>query len=114
MNKFEENGYYEKRFQEFHPELLPRVRECFDSIFMENGEVSDSEAFKSAIRKYGLNNWSVQNRFHFSGGMAIRNSLREFGVMDRFVPSGNLDDYYVQLIEWYLGYRVHYSETSNA
>ena len=113
-NKSDSHKYYEKRFQEFPAELLPKVRECFDNIFMENGEVSDSASFRLGIKKYGLNNWCIQSRFHFSGGMAIRNSLRSFGVTDNLVPSANLDDYYTQLIEWYLGYRVHQSETSNS
>jgi hypothetical protein len=45
--------------------------------------------------------------FHFSTGMAIRNLLRDKVCLDDQLPSGNWDDYYVQLIEIAAGCREY-------
>lgn len=37
--------------------------------------------------------------FHFSGGMAVRNILRENGHGEEFFEIDNLDDYYEGLLE---------------
>ena len=41
--------------------------------------------------------WYVQKRRHFEGGMAIRNRLRDLGFLDE--TYGNLDDHYVAIVE---------------
>jgi hypothetical protein len=47
--------------------------------------------------------WWAKDRFHFDGGMAIRNFLRTgVGILDKDLPGGpdrGWDDYYVGLIE---------------
>jgi hypothetical protein len=45
--------------------------------------------------------------YHFSAGMAIRNLLRDKVCQDDQLPSGNWDDYYVQLIEIAAGCREY-------
>lgn len=42
---------------------------------------------------------SIPNPFHFRQGMAARNALREAGLLDAQLPSGNWDDYYIPLLE---------------
>lgn len=37
--------------------------------------------------------------FHFTFGMKVRNDLRENVCLDTELPSGNWDDYYIELIE---------------
>jgi hypothetical protein len=58
---------------------------------------------KTLIEKQGLNEWAFP--YHFTVGMAIRNDLRENGITDDLFPDGNLDDYYVPMLEWWAGYR---------
>ena len=41
--------------------------------------------------------WYVEH--HFFWGMHIRNELRNHGLKDEFLPTGNWDDYYVEAIE---------------
>jgi hypothetical protein len=43
--------------------------------------------------------WWVQDVWHFRGGMAIRNHLRELGYLDDQLPSNNWDDYYIPVVE---------------
>lgn len=38
-------------------------------------------------------------KYHFDWGMRIRNLLRDNVCLDNILPSGNWDDYYVQMIE---------------
>jgi hypothetical protein len=45
--------------------------------------------------------------YHFSTGMAIRNLLRKEVCLDSQLPSGNFDDYYVQLMEVAAGCREY-------
>jgi hypothetical protein len=45
--------------------------------------------------------------YHFTTGMAIRNLLREKVCRDDQLPSGNFDDYYVQLLEIAAGVRKY-------
>lgn len=48
--------------------------------------------------------WS--SPYHFGAGMAFRNALRNAGIADHTLPSGNLDDYYVTVIERLLDERT--------
>jgi hypothetical protein len=45
--------------------------------------------------------------YHFTTGMAIRNLLRDKVCRDSKLPSGNWDDYYVQLVEIAAGCREY-------
>ena len=42
--------------------------------------------------------------FHFSWGVSVRNWLRE-SISDDMLPTGNWDDYYVEVIECAIGVR---------
>jgi len=56
--------------------------------------------------------WYVMH--HFSWGMAMRNLLRENGYGEQELGIGNLDDYYVALIEQAcLGKGNHYHQMPN-
>ena len=37
--------------------------------------------------------------YHFTAGMAIRNHIRDLGFVDKELPTGNWDDYYVEILE---------------
>lgn len=41
---------------------------------------------------------NIPHSFHFYQGMKIRNLLRDI-VLDKELPTGNWDDYYIQAIE---------------
>lgn len=37
--------------------------------------------------------------YHFDWGMNVRNMLRGEGFKDEYLPTGNWDDYYVEVVE---------------
>lgn len=43
--------------------------------------------------------WYTQDRFHFTCGMGVRNSLRENGFGEKEFGIDNLDDLYIGIIE---------------
>ena len=49
--------------------------------------------------------WVTEEMLHFSWGMAVRNLLRDKGFLDCMTKTGNLDDYYIQLVEAAIGVR---------
>jgi hypothetical protein len=100
MNKAEEMRYYCKKFSEIPLIWFPKAREVFDQNLSEEWRY---EA-KQAVKEMGLNNWF--NGSHFYAGMWIRNKLRDAGMLDQYLPDGNWDDYYVPLLEWWLGFRI--------
>ena len=51
------------------------------------------------IRLYKVNPDSWWAEHHFDWGMRVRNALRDGVCSDSILPSGNWDDYYVQMIE---------------
>ena len=92
---FEE--YLRLKFEEIPDEVFPLAKKFFD----ENLNESFVLQTRKKIIDAGLNNWMTP--YHFTTGMAIRNGLRDYGVLDDMFPDQNLDDYYVVLIEWWLG-----------
>jgi len=99
MNKAEAHRYYNQKFNEIPVELFPKIKDVFDKNLNEDFVTYA----KKMIKEKGLNSWFVDQ--HFFTGMAIRNLLRDSKVMDNLFPDQNLDDYYVPMIEWWLGYR---------
>lgn len=51
------------------------------------------------VRYHKSNPDSWWAEHHFDWGMRIRNLLRDNVCLDNILPSGNWDDYYVQMIE---------------
>lgn len=43
--------------------------------------------------------WWLPERWHFEGGMAIRNLLRQRGFDEKYFGIGNLDNIYIKLVE---------------
>ena len=58
-----------------------------------------------SIAKHGKLEWIHAELQHFGWGMAVRNLLRDKGFLDNMTKTGNLDDYYVQLVEAAVGVR---------
>jgi hypothetical protein len=92
--------YHNERFLEIPLELFPRIKEIFD----ENLPPKFVEESKELISLDGLNDWYIP--YHFTVGMKIRNLLRSNDIYDDMFPTGNLDDYYGVMLEWWLGYRT--------
>ena len=101
MTDKERKEYYSTKFYEIPFEWFERARVVFEESFSEGWK---HEA-KLAIEEHGLNNWFIEQHFH--QGMWIRNKLRDAGMLDKDLPDGNWDDYYVVLLEWWLGYRMY-------
>jgi hypothetical protein len=55
------------------------------------------------LHKQDHENWWASS--HFTWGMKIRSFLRENVCLDDKLPSGNWDDYYIQLVEIACGIR---------
>ena len=52
------------------------------------------------IKKHPVGfDWIIENEAHHGWGTAVRNLLRQHGLKDNMVGSGNLDDYYVEIVE---------------
>jgi hypothetical protein len=100
MTDQETKHYYSKKFSEIPLDWFPRAKKVFDDSF-SYGWIDEA---KSAIDEFGLNSWFYKS--HFRAGMWIRNQLRGAGMLDKDLPDGNWDDYYVPLLEWWLGYRI--------
>jgi hypothetical protein len=43
--------------------------------------------------------WWIENRYHFMGGMSLRNHLRSNGFGEKELQVENLDDYYIDILE---------------
>ena len=74
------------------------------SVEYLNNNLSDDT--KNQIRNAwnkNHNNWWVTE--HFGWGMYIRNQLRDGVCKDDELPSGNWDDYYIQMVELVCGIR---------
>lgn len=90
-----DNLYYDRIWAELPPSLQERTLDATRKIL---SLVSEGE--KAIVRKqivadpYG---WVTP--YHFWGGMAFRNALRDLGVTDDLFPLGNLDDYYATAIK---------------
>jgi hypothetical protein len=108
-----------------------------EGIAVLRREIKDPTFFHSiseGVRKYGLHEWdrhppfsvpvdvgngeTITYPWHMSGGMGIRNLLRQGGVTDDRLPDNatdsyygegtnvkNLDDYYIQWLEAAVGAR---------
>ena len=91
--------YLDAKFLELSPELLVKAKGIFSTLLpMWRG------SFWASYKKHGAQ-WFMEDYGHLRLGMAIRNLLRENGVMDTDVPDNNLDDYYIQMLEYWMGVR---------
>jgi hypothetical protein len=100
MNKAEAHKYYNDRFNEIPLDMFPKIAEIFNN---SSPMLTIVDISRKMIREKGLNYWFIDN--HFGAGMQIRNLLRENGILDGMFPTQNLDDYYIVMMEWWLGYR---------
>lgn len=98
MNDQEFYNFHTERLKELSEEVRDRAVEIVVRVL----EISDVSRIKKEASKNKLN-WS--SRYHFSWGMWMRNQLRNRGIPDSALPSGNWDDYYVPVVELALGIR---------
>jgi hypothetical protein len=91
--------FYSMRFKEIPEELFPKIKQIFD----DNLTLTFVNQCHNMIQHDGMNNWMLD--YHFSTGMKIRNLLRDNGILDSMFSTENLDDYYISMLEWWLGYR---------
>lgn len=79
--------------------VLPReIRIQAEDIIIS--EVGVEELFE--VNKRRVKNpegWVYEDRGHFTWGMSLRNLLRTNGLKDQLLPTGNWDDYYVEVLE---------------
>jgi hypothetical protein len=76
---------------------------ALDRIIDQVTRVRIKEEYKKDPKTW----WAL---YHHGWGTAIRNALRDMVCLDKELPSGNWDDYYIQIIEIYLG--LHKSNAS--
>jgi len=98
-------NHHEKCFNELPKDIL--IKAC---NFLKNDYLSDETIYRLNQR---YEDFSLdQKSLWFIGchnyeGMYIRNFLREKGLLDNQLPSGNWDDYYVQCLECAIGVRSY-------
>lgn len=90
--------------------LDERWKELPDDVRLEAVALLRGQ-FSTRHRQYIRSRYAVDptrwiTPLHFGWGMAVRNFLREHGLADDRLPSGNWDDYYVQCVEAAAGLRV--------
>lgn len=95
--------FHNERYNEIPPALKNTIGYLLDTHL---NEIGIRRQIVRSYMTYG-GQWIHKDiQFgHFSFGMYIRNLLRKNGVKDEMFPSHNLDDYYVQLVEWAVGIR---------
>ena len=90
----------DKEFIEFQNDKFEEIPTDILNKAVELLKNEITEITKKEIREDIKNNplyWFAP--YHFGWGMAIRNLLRDKVCLDDKLPSGNWDDYYVQIIE---------------
>jgi len=92
MNNTEFREFHEEKYKELNDGVKQRairvIREEIPTIVQDQ--------IRMAILS-DPDEWSVP--YHFGWGMGVRNLLREKGILDNELPSGNWDDYYVAVVE---------------
>lgn len=73
------------------------MRQFLYGTQLEDGK-SLAEVFKGYIAD-DPEKWYVIDRWHFTGGMAIRNHMRSNGFGEKELGVSNLDDIYIEIIE---------------
>lgn len=93
--------YYDDKFAEIPPDVLQKAMAVFDKHLS-----GFREDFCSTYSVEGPIDWFIKRYGHFSLGMRIRNLLRDSGVKDELFPDKNLDDVYIQMLEFWLSKRM--------
>jgi hypothetical protein len=85
-------------------ELSVEIRDTALSIL---GKYISAESYEMVVEDYQKwgERWWLEANIHFHWGRAVRNLLRQQGIPDNQLPSGNWDDYYLPLIEVMAGCR---------
>jgi hypothetical protein len=99
----------DEEYEKFHEDRWDELDMAFKSgaVAMLQAEFPAKvkrQVLKS-YRKHGKLEWIHAEMQHFGWGMAVRNLLRDKGFLDNMTKTGNLDDYYVQLVEAAVGAR---------
>lgn len=99
--EFMDANYYDQKYAEIpHDYKLGAVQFLRDRL----PEVQ-KQLIRELFQKDG-HDWIHNEAFgHFYWGMGCRNQLRNAGFKDEKLPDGNLDDYYVSLVEAACGLR---------
>ncbi len=101
----ESREYHDTKYNELTRDL---VRKAVD-IFNAELSIDDIIMMRDAYAVHG-SEWIYSAAFeeyggHHGYGRIIRNMLRHGGFKDEMVPDNNLDDYYVPLLEAFVGLR---------
>lgn len=96
------NQQHERYFKEIPKDILHKAVEVFQNDLKE-GEKKFLVNLYNSTESHRKALWFVD--YHFYEGMGIRNLFRENGLLDDMLPSGNWDDYYVQVMECSIGVR---------
>lgn len=98
MTDLEYKQFHDDKYAEIPPDVLERSMVIFDK------HLSPADKPK-LILAYNADPIYWIAPFHFYWGMSVRNLLRQNGLNDDLLPSGNWDDYYTQCVEHWLGVR---------
>lgn len=98
MTDQEFKEYQEKRWEELPIDIKERAK-----VILSKG--LEDHVKREIVLMYNREPLNWISPHHHYWGMSVRNYLRKEGLTDDQVPSGNLDDYYVQCIEYTLGLR---------
>jgi hypothetical protein len=90
---------------EWFLELDPKFRDGAISVLRVSVAKSIFEEVRQSYAEHGRS-WIHAENAHFGWGMMVRNLLRHHGYLDKLVKTGNLDDYYVQIVEAAAGVRT--------
>jgi hypothetical protein len=88
----------DKFMKECPPKIVKESLVALDGILDQVTRARIKEEHKKDPKTW----WAF---YHHGWGTAVRNALRDKVCLDKELPSGNWDDYYIQIIEIYLGLR---------
>jgi hypothetical protein len=90
-----EQLYYKQKHREIPKDVLVKAIAVVKKLVAPK----DKKRIIEAYILYGTQEWAGELGIHFGWGMAVRNQLRKAGLTDDIFPTGNLDDYYISIIE---------------
>lgn len=97
-NKFKNSNREYDKLKELDDKVIKDSVKCLKESFSVNGK---RWVWRRAEERG--ESWFIEH--HFRMGMNIRNLLREEILSDHKLPTGNWDDYYVELVEIACGLR---------
>jgi len=96
-------NHHEECFNELPKDILIKSCKFLNDDYLSDENIEQLKEIYNKCPSSTKSLWFIE--YHNYEGMYIRNFLREKGLLDNQLPSGNWDDYYTQCLECAIGVR---------